>query len=232
MNPEISLKYLISFLLEPLACFLYLIAISYCWWKVNRSLRFKIIWVYYLLGSFILVKILFTRGNTHLYSLLYLLTSLGFGFYFWALFQSRVNKSIALTTGFITLLYYCVKTFMLGSERALDSVGFVISSIGIIVLIFIYLYDLLTYVKEDSLSQNFDFWFICSQLMYHLGAFGIFLTYNHLTSKILDPTHYSDENRELLTYLWGVHNVLLFLGSLLTWFGILWIVSRRRSTLL
>jgi len=232
MEPEISLKYLISFLLEPSACFLYWIAVSYCLWRVDRSLRFKIIWVYYLLSSIILVKILFTRGNTHLYSVLYLVTSLGFGSYFRALFQSVVKRRIAVSTGFITLLYYSVKTFILGSERALDSIGFVISSTGIIVLIFIYLYELMTHVKEDSLSQNFDFWFICSQLMYHLGAFGIFLTFNHLTSKILDTEHYSAKNRDLLTYLWGVHNVLLFLGSLLTWFGILWIVSRRRSTLL
>jgi hypothetical protein len=231
MIKELSLKYLVSFILEPTAQFLYLAAISYCLWKVDRSNRFKMIWVYYLIGFLILFKILFTRHNSYLYSLLYVTTSVGFGFYFYTLFESRVKKWFAIFPGLITLVYYLTKTIT-GGEPLFPSIGFIISSTGIIILIFIYLYDLMTHVKEDALSRNFDFWFICSQLVYHLGAFGIFLTYNHLTAKILAAEHYSVKNRELLTYLWGVHNVLLFLGSLLTWFGIVWIVSRRRSTLL
>jgi len=230
MAPEISIKYVVSFVLEPTAQFLYLIAISYCLWKVDKSVRFKMIWAYYLIGFLILFKIVFTRHNSYLYSLLYVTTSVGFGFYFYALFESRVKKWFALFPGLITLVYYVSKTIA-GGEPLFPSIGFVISSTGIILLIFIYLNQLMTHVKEDSLSLNFDFWFICSQLVYHLGAFSIFLTYNHLTTKILPTEHYSAKNRELLTYLWGVHNVLLFLGSLLTWFGIVWIVYRRRSTL-
>jgi hypothetical protein len=229
MAPALSFKYLISYLLEPVAYFLYLLAILFYLLKVGSSLRFKLIWVYYLIGTVILVKILFTLNNTNLYSLLYLITGMGFAFYFYELFHSRIKKRIALFAGLLTVLYYCIRNFLVGSEQALDSIGFVITSTGITILIFIYLNDLMANVKEESLTQNFDFWFICSQLMYHLGAFGIFLTYNHFTSKILGSAYYSDKNRDLLTYLWGVHNVLLLLGSLLTWSGLLWIVYRRRS---
>jgi len=121
---------------------------------------------------------------------------------------------------------------MAGKEDVFfPSMGFIIVSSGIIVLVFLYLHQLFSKIAGDGLSGNFDFWFICSQLIYQLGSFFIFLTYNYLTQKILPNESYTYENRSLLASLWGVHNVLLFLGSLITCFGVAWIY-RKKSRLL
>jgi hypothetical protein len=97
------------------------------------------------------------------------------------------------------------------------------------VMIFMYIHELLANVSEHPLLFSFDFWFVSAQIIYYLGSFIIFLSFNYLTKKILPTELYSHENRAILTKLWGVHNVLLFLGSLLTTGGAAWISSRKKS---
>jgi hypothetical protein len=107
--------------------------------------------------------------------------------------------------------------------------GYVVVSICLILLAFVYFHQLLTHVNEESLVFNLDFWFVCSLLVYHLGAFGIFLTYNNLTKKILPSEHYSYENRVILTLLWEAHNVLLFITNLIIWIAVIWILRRNEE---
>ncbi len=225
-----TFKYVISFLLEPASHLLFLCAVLIQLRIGDAKLRHKVLAIYYLMGFVLLVKIVFTKQNAYLYSLLYLLNSVGLDLYFFSLFETSKKRWLALLPAGVTLFYYLIKTFYVGADPLFPSIGFVISSVGILILIFFFLYQLMTQVKEESLSQSFDFWYICSHLIYQLGAFAIFLTYNNLTSKFLSDQHFSDENRDILIYLWGVHNVLLFLGSLLTLFGILWIAFRRKSS--
>jgi hypothetical protein len=137
---------------------------------------------------------------------------------------------MAVVIGAITTLYFLYKNLILEFDLIFDSIGQAISSMGIVLLIFIYLHQTLSVIRSGSLTQNFDFWISSAQLIYHLGAFGIFLTFNHFTNKIFNTENYSSENRQILSSLWGVHNVLLFLASLLTWVGVFWIVYRKKST--
>jgi hypothetical protein len=94
-----------------------------------------------------------------------------------------------------------------------------------------FMHQILANVSEESLSMNFDFWFVSSLLIYNLGAFIIFLTFGYLTRKILPAELYSFENRDLVTAVWGVHNVLLFLSSLLTLASAVWISFHKKSLL-
>lgn len=223
------LENLISNSLEAISYFLFLGAFAVYYYTYSRETRYKVLLVYYLISFPILLLILYLSINTYLYNFLYLFSSLCLGGYFYSFFKSKIKRGIAITFCATTILYYIVKSIML-NEQLFDSVGYVISSFGIIVMIFMCLHQIMTHVSEESLSLNFDFWFISSQLIYHLGAFGIFLTFNWLTQKILPSEYYVKENRIMMSNLWGVHNVLLFLGSLLTWSGLLWIAYRRRST--
>jgi len=226
------MRYLISFLLESISYFLFFTALAYFISRVDSKIKYWVLGGFYLIGFLVMLKILTPRYyNGFLYNFIYMATSLTYGYFFFVTLRSRLKQGIIVLCCAATLIYYIVHSLILG-ETLFDSLGYVISSMGIVIMIFMYLHQEINNVTEKAITLNFDFWFSASQLIYHLGAFGIFLTYNHLTTKILDPEHYSYENRDLLTSLWGVHNVLLFLGSLLTWFGILWIVSRRRSTLL
>ncbi len=224
-----SPQFIFSYLLEPFSYSLYFSALLAYLRIGNNKPKHKILIIYYFLGFTLLVIIVFTKYNSYLYGYLYLLIGISFSLYFFFLFESQKRRWLTLILGVATFLYYLIEWYLMGVEKLFPSIGFVITSTGIILMIFAYFIHLITHVNEESILRNFDFWFMCSQLIYHLGAFGIFLTYNKLTSNILPTEHYSDENRALLTYLWGAHNVLLFMGSLITWFGVLWIIYQNKS---
>jgi hypothetical protein len=195
-------------------------------WKVDRAIRYKALIVFYLAGTVLLTGMAVSEVNTHFYNLLYPLTSLFLSHYFYTLFRTRLKKSIAVMAGVITLLYF---SFHIDNPY-FDSIGYVIASTGMVVLIFLYLHQVLNHVTEEPLSLNIDFWFVCVQLAYHLGSFAIFLSYNYFTEQYMAMAQGEPQRKEtgtILTYLWVVHNVLLFLGALIISFGISWIYRRK-----
>lgn len=226
------LKNIVSYWLEGLAYASLFLAILFFIWKKDRSVHYKIVSGFLLLISTIAVSVSLQKGvsNSLQYSLIYLLNTCCWCSFFYLIYDTKLKKILAATIAVITLSYFVHKNIVLDFDLIFDSLGQVISSVGIVILVFLFLNQILSNIKTDPLSNNFDFWMASSMLIYHLGAFGIFLTFNHFTNKILDTPFYNKENRQILTYLWGVHNVLLFLASLLTWVGVLWIVYRRKST--
>ena len=225
-----SLQYLVSYYLEAIAYFLYGATMGLYLLTVKKEPRIKVLFIYFILGFILVMRILTVRGgNNFYYNMLYVINSIGWGIYFYSLLETKLKKALAICVVSATILYF-FSNFFLASEKIFDSLGYVISSTGTVLLIFIYFHQLLSNIKTDPLSINFDFWLSCSQLIYNLGAFGIFLTFNYFTSKILNTEDYNQENRQILASLWGVHNVLLFLASLLVCVGVFWIVYRKKST--
>jgi hypothetical protein len=185
---------------------------------------------YYLVAATLIAKTLFsTANNAYIYSITFVITSLSLSYYFQDLYLSKWKRVVAVVCGGATLIYYLRS--LQENDILFDSLGFVITSTGVVVLIFLYFHQIFTNVTEEELFLNFDFWFICSQLIYHLGSFGVFLTFQRLTERVITEKNYELTFRNMLTYLWGIHNVLLFLGSILTGGGLLWIAYRRRSLL-
>lgn len=223
------MKYFISFFVEFLALFINLVTLLVVCFKISKGFRYRVLFVYYLLASALIAKTLLyqTANNADIYAVLYLVTGLSIAYYFFDLFMVSWKRIVAAVTGVGTLGYYL---FSLQYEDIIfDSVGYAITSMGIVLLIFLYLHQIFTNITEKSLFHDFDFWYVCSQLIYHLGAFFIFLMFHRLVEKIMSGDHYSHENRKILTHLWGIHNVLLFLGALLTTTGLLWILFRKKS---
>ncbi len=225
------LKNVVAYWLEGIAYTNLFLAILFFYWKGGNSIRYKIVSIFLLTISILAVSISVQKGvsNSLQYSLIYLFNTFCWCSFFYLIYDTNLKKILAVIIAALTLLYFIYKNILLEFDLIFDSLGQVISSIGIVIFVFLFLNQILSNVKSDPISNNFDFWIASSMLIYHLGAFGIFLTFNHFTSKILDTPFYNKENREILTYLWGVHNVLLFLASLLTWVGVLWIVYRRKS---
>jgi hypothetical protein len=223
---------IISYWLEGIASISILLAVLFSIWRADSGNRYKYVAVYLFLIALFAVEISIHTGksNSFQYSCIYLLNSLCWSIFFFQLFNTSFKKKLAIGVALITTSYFFYKNVFLEFDLLFDSIGQVLSSTGIVLLIFIYFHQVLSVIKPDSLTQNFDFWISSAQLIYHLGAFGIFLTFNHFTSKIFNTENYSSENRQILASLWGVHNVLLFLASLLTWVGVLWIVYRRKSS--
>jgi hypothetical protein len=170
-----------------------------------------------------------TGSNIAYYDILCLLTSICFSIYFFYALKVIWKKIVSIALCATQIVYYILSNVLFKNAPLFDSMGYVILSMGIVIMIFMFLHQTLGHITEESLSLNFDFWFTSSQLIYFLGSFIIFLTFNYLTRKIMPTENYSPENRILLTRLWGVHNVLLFLSSLLTTSSVVWIASHKKS---
>lgn len=232
MTPTKSLlELLISYALEPASYILQAISLYY-YSKRDNQFKIKVLVGYCLVASIMLFKATVIQFNPNIttYNLLQLLTFFAIATYYHQTFYLKWKKRMVALLCFLDIVYYLINSLWFGNNLIFDSIGYVFLSIGVMLMIFLYLHQLLTNVTEESLPLSFDFWFSCSQMIYHLGAFAIFLTFNYLTKQIIGPDMYSQENRTILTWLWGAHNVLLFLSTLITIGGILWISSRKKSS--
>lgn len=223
----------IWFIIEPFSFLLNSFILFYYCWKINYRFKYRVLTGFNFVAAILLAKAsqegLQFNTNVEYYNFLYLLSSLCLGYYFYTSLLPKLKKIITLLLCGITILYFIFNNPLFSKDQLFDSMGYVISSMGITIMILMLIHQIMTNVNEEPLSLNFDFWFICSQMVYHLGSFVIFLTYNYLTQKIIPQYIY--KNRELLTYLWTIPNVLLFLSSLITCTGVLWIAYSRKSSL-
>jgi hypothetical protein len=222
------LLFAISHVLEPVSYFLSGVFLVYHARK-DKRVGIKVLSFCYFLSGLLMIKaaMAFTN-NIIIYDLICLLTSIGIGCYFYTILVGRFKRGVVIFICFLNVGYYVVNNWIY-PNHLFDSKAYVLLSSSIVVMAFMFMHQILTHLTEEALSMNFDFWFVCSQLVYFLGAFAIFLTYNYLTQKILPEGFYSKENRLLLTNLWSVHNILLFLSSIITSSGIVWIAYRRKS---
>lgn len=220
---------IISDYLEPVSYFTYLGSIFSYSRNKPRNFRYKILLGYYFIGGVLLFIATLLTSNIVIYDFMFLLTSVSLAVYFYSSLQSAWKKLITVWICFTEVIYYVLNNLVYKASPLFDSTGYAILSTGMVIMIFMFMHQILTNVSDKSLSLNFEFWFVASLMIYFLGSFVIFLTFNYLTRKILPSELYSYENRDLLNAVWGVHNVLLFLGALLTLGSVLWISYHKKS---
>ncbi len=220
-------QHFFSNLLEPVGyglCFLLILLLS----RYDKRSKWRALLVYYFVASLLMWKAAYAYPNLTLYSLLSLLSSVGLGTYFYYTFTASWKKGIVIFFIFLQAGYYLIEIFQPEPPKAFDSLGFVILSVGIVVMSFLFMHQILTNVTEEPLSWNFDFWFVSSQFFYYLGSFFIFLTYGYFTEKLISSPEYSKDNLFYIRQLWLGHNVLLFLSALMIAGSLLWISFRRK----
>jgi hypothetical protein len=215
------MSYFLSQTIEPISFLIYLVAFYVYAKKIKGSLHYWIVTLYYFLATIILfrasLRLEGDTSNNYYYNLLYLITSIGLSYYFFALFQARGKKVTAILVCLTTIVYY----FSNLDQIYFDSIGYVIASIGIVITIFLFLHQLMSHVTEQPISNNFDFWYTCIQLVYQLGAFAIFLSYNYFTHRFFETPDNNYGIGIMLAHLWVVHNILLFSGAIVTVYAVM-----------
>ena len=169
------------------------------------------------------------EDNLYIYRLLCVLTSICLSAYFHTILSKKWKKALVLVFCAFNCVYYLFNNVIGDGHKVFDSMAYVLLSSTLVVLIFIFMHQLMTNVGEEPLSMNFDFWFSSSQLIYFLGSFLVFLTYGYLTKKAISSDGYRGYSQSLI-WLWGVHNVLLFLSALLTVGSIAWMSFHKKSS--
>lgn len=225
------MRYFLNFLLEPISYLISMISMGYYALRFSDELRHKILSGYFLVASLLVTEAIFFPKNLvqlEIYPLLCLLAALSFSAYFYLLFQNALKKKITLALALIQLVYFIFSSLVFKREVGFDSMAYVILSTCVVVMIFMYVHQLLNNITIEPLTMNFDFWVISSQLIYFLGSFIIFLSFDYITRKFLPGGIYQNDHRAITHSLWGVHNVLLFLSSILTGGSIVWIVAHKK----
>jgi hypothetical protein len=228
---EDPLRYFIAFTLEWFCYLVYFLAML-LWIRIDRRGILKVMAGYYVISSLILIGITLARGtaegNIHLYSILSVFTAFALGAYFYNLLSSKSGKIAVLICCLLNGAYYLVTNLLQNGHVVFPSMAYVLLSVSVVFLSLWFMVQLMRNVTEEPLAMNQDFWFVAAQLIYFAGAFAIFLTFEYLTKKAINGEGYVGSSRSL-TWLWGIHNVLLFLSALLTLAGVLWISYRKRS---
>jgi hypothetical protein len=227
----LTLRYFIAHILESASYFVFFISLA-IWSRYDRRGIIKILCGYYFTSGVLLAKAAMYAGgangsNLYLYGILCLLSSFALGAYFYNVLNGKFSRVLVFVFCAQSAFYYLFTNIISGGHQVFDSLAYVLLAFGIIILCALYIVQLLNHVEEAPLSTNFDFWFIASQLIYFIGSFIIFLSFGYLTRKVMEDPGYSGVSRTL-TGLWGLHNVLLFLSSLLTSGGVLWILYRKK----
>ena len=215
--------------LEPLS-YLLLCAALLLQLMTNKRVEIEALAVFYLIAS---AGLWYASWLAHrrfinywFYNVLYLPALLVICFYFYRILGSRKSRQIIRSIVALNVLYYVVRTVFWGGLPLMDNFGYALLSISVTFLSFWYFYDVLSHVSESAIWHRIDFWLVSGYMLYFLGSFFIFLQFANLAYNILDT--YTDKQRAPLTMLWGVHNVLLFISSLTTLLGSVWIAFRRK----
>lgn len=167
------------------------------------------------------------KGNIWLYNLNSFFTVVFIGSYFKQLLVTSFKKKVVLISIGINVFYYIIKNIVFQEFYLFDSVGYSMVSVTIVIYVFMYFHQVLKNITEQNILRQFNFWLASGYLIYFLGSFIIFLTYYYLTKKVLAV--HTKEEQYLINALWGLHNVLLFIGAFSLLTGSLWLTYRKRS---
>lgn len=186
--------------------------------------------VYYGLSALLLtygsLLVIFKKHNIWIYDSTALIAALFLGYYFHNMLQNVVKKAVVKAGTLLYVIYAIVRHLIYESPGMFDSIGYALLSALVVGYAFLYFHQALKNVDENDILVQFNFWLASACLIYFVGSFLIFLSYYHFTIKIMAT--YRQEERDILTVLWGIHNVLLFVSALVLLSGSLWITYRRK----
>ena len=186
---------------------------------------------YYLVAALLqlgasMVVIWKTKTNIWMYETVALLTAVFISHHFYRALQSARKKKVVIALLGIYLIYAVVRQLTIEGVRMFDSFGYSIISASIAVYVFMYFHQVLQKVTKVSILKYLNFLLASGYLVYFVGCFIIFVTYYYFTALVIKTL--TKEQSALLTNLWGLHNVLLFISAVSFLIGSLWINSRKK----
>lgn len=228
----ITLRQFITNFLEPFSLLLYAVAL-WIFYRKNKNLELRPLAYFYMVAGMLQlygslnVEFKFVSfGNIWVYDTVAMLTAVFVSHHFYRLLHSPAKKRAVATLLVIYVIYVITRNATLDGARLFDSIGYAILSANIALYVFMYFHQLLQKVTNISILKDVNFWLSSGYLVYFIGSFIIFVTYHYFTTLVIKT--YTKQERALLTNLWGLHNVLLFIGAASFLIGSLWINSRRK----
>lgn len=218
------IRQFVGILLEPVSLLILSVALFRIYSQTQKA-RVLVLLVYYVLAAIALSiaswMVFRKMNNTWIYNSLYVPAIGAIAYYFFDVFKAALLRSAVFVLALFNLVYFAVRNIPLNSLFSFDSIGYALLSISVAIICFLYFYQLLKNVNEYRIWDDDSFWIASALLLYYLGSFFIFLFFNMLESATETDAHW-------MTILWGVHNVLLFISSIIILASSIWIPSRNK----
>lgn len=217
-NQTVTMRDFLKDGLEPLSYFFYSIAITLLLLS-KRTFKVGVLLIYYLLGSIFITIACYTPSdnlNRVLYNIFFFLTVAVFSLYFILVLESKLKKIIVQIVLLIQFLSFLYVNFIVNKLAGINNYTYGFTYLTIIFYCLLYFEQVLSNVTELNILYQFDFWLIAGYLIYFLSCFFIILFYENV-----------EVNQRAL--VWSLQNIILFLCSLTTLGGILWIIWGNKS---
>ena len=224
------MRSIISNLIEPVSYFIFLF-IFIAYFKLFRQSKTKVLILFYLnAGLFMLYATYLgnsNKENTFVYNYLLLpLSIILLPLYFQKIINNSKKRNIIQALTYINLSVFIGRLFLSKQNIFFDSIGFALLGLTVVICCYLFFNQKINEISEQPIYEDFDFWVVCSFFISYSGSFLIFLTYYYLTNRI-----YLNEKMDdsiLITFLWGIPNILSLASSLFTLTGFLWVRYHRK----
>jgi len=207
--------------LEPFSYCIYIVILFIALTRI-RTLKIKVLFCYYLIATCLifyasLLAFYKTKGdNNWIYNLFFLLTICIFSYYFYQLFYIKQKKYIALFFLTLNVIFFLIVHIV--KQQFFNQVNNYITAfcfLSIVIYALLYFDQVIRNVSEVNILHEFDFWLVSGYLLYFLSCFCIILFYKNATI-------------ELRKTMWALQNLILFLSSVITLTGNLWINYQKK----
>jgi len=216
--------------LEPLSYFICFVT-YFLILRMGEEFKIKVLFLFFLLATVVMgyssYLVHVQISNIFTYNLVLLpLSIIAFHLYFMQIFRGKIKQACVKVLFLANVAVFIFTTFFSNQAVYFNSIGFSSLGLSVTVCCFLFFHERLSNVSEANIYDSIDFWVICGLFIAYSGSFIVFLTYHYLTLRIMsNPTL---KERQLLTILWGVPNIFLFINSLISLSGYIWVLYRRK----
>ena len=178
----------------------------------------KILFIYYLVSIPLISIGVFTKNtfvNHVVYNVFFFITICILSFYFKSVVFDKMRRSIINVVLIINAVLFVIYDLINGGLADINTLCYAVTYLSVLIYALLFFEHLIRNVNELNLLLQFDFYLVSGYLLYFFSCFFIILFYDNVEI---------DER----AVLWSLQNVILFLSSILTISGSLWIHHRKK----
>lgn len=212
-----KLRHFLKDILEPFSYLIYAIAVFV---SLNRgkSIMRRVLFGYYMLSTFLLIAACYTKEdsiNKLIYNIFFFITICLISYYFKSILFNRMKRHIINFLLVINVMLFIRSDLVFHQLFEYNTEVYGITFLSIVIYALFYFDEVIRNVNELNLLHQFNFWLVSGYLLYFLSSFFIILFYYEVDIA----------NR---ASLWSLQNFILFLSSLNTIVGSLWINYQKK----
>ncbi len=220
---------LLSNWLEPLAYFIFFTSTLFLYNGKEiipkALLYFSLISTLLMVASSCIVQFQLVENNLICYYFLEMITNIFLIILINQIIKFKTIKQFLLIICIANAAYSIYLCISFNKTSLYNSIGNAILCFTVTIFSFAYFIDKFKNIDEKKIYHTIQFWIVIRFFFYYVTNVFIFVYYFYLSKKVFPNGSFEDA--VLLTQLWGLHNIFLFISSLIFTF-ILCILYRKK----